>query len=116
LDFLSLHDRHESFGLFLARAHLALAKDNYRFGQLNLQDIRDVERPRLMGLLKEQAITAMDPLRSFFPPIDLKTGMPQPFRPAQPPPQTLRPLPPPSPPPPSKTQPPLRPTHPPGHP
>jgi len=83
LDAIARRQRQESFGMWLARAHWEVLSTKYATAQFDLTDIRDAERPVLIGLLKEKTDPALDPLKSFFAPPDEKTGQPAPFKPAQ---------------------------------
>ncbi len=83
LDGISRHDRQESFGLWMAGVHWDILADTYHSGFFDLNDVRDVERPPLIGLFKEKTGPAIEPLKTYFPPIDDKTGKPAAFRPAQ---------------------------------
>jgi hypothetical protein len=79
LDGITLHERQQSFGTWMANVHYDVMVSNNRGGNFDVQDIRDVERPALIGLMKEKTQPAIDPLKSYFPPIDPKTDKPVPF-------------------------------------
>jgi hypothetical protein len=83
LDGLSRHERQQPFGFWMASVHWDVLADNYRGGSFDLSDIRDSERPALIGLLKEKTGPALEPLKTYFPPVDPKTGKPAAFRPSQ---------------------------------
>jgi hypothetical protein len=83
LDGLSRHERQQPFGLWMAGVHWEVMSQNDHGGSFDLTDIRDSERPALIGLLKEKTDPALEPLKTYFPPIDPKTNKPAPFRPAQ---------------------------------
>lgn len=75
--------RSESFGVWMGRTHWQAISGKYTIGQFDLSDVRDIERPTLIGYLKEQTAPALEPLKTYFPPVDDKTGQPQAFKPAQ---------------------------------
>jgi hypothetical protein len=83
LEGVSRRVREEGFGAWMARVHWDVLAAGYKLGQFDLGDVRDVERPLLIGMLRQKTEPALEPLRSYFPPIDQKTGNPQPFKPAQ---------------------------------
>jgi hypothetical protein len=83
LDAITRRQHQESFGLWMARTHWEVLSAKYSNAQFDLTDVRDAECPVLIGLLKEKTDPALDPLRSFMPPPDEKTGQPTPFKPAQ---------------------------------
>jgi hypothetical protein len=83
LDAIARRQRQESFAFWMATVHWNVMSAKYSTAQFDLSDVRDVERPVLIGLLKEKTDPALEPLRSFFPPPDEKTGQPAPFKPAQ---------------------------------
>jgi hypothetical protein len=83
LDAIAQRERHEAFGAWMARLHWDLINRHYSTGQFDLHDVRDGERPPLIGLLRRATAGALEPLQTYFPPVDDKTGAPQPFRVAQ---------------------------------
>ncbi len=83
LDGISRHDRQQPFGLWMASVHWDILADGYHTGSFDLADVRDAERPALIGLLKEKTAPALEPLKTYFPPVDEKTGKSAPFKPAQ---------------------------------
>ena len=83
LDAIAQRQRQEPFGTWMARIHWDVIHTRYSTGQFDLHDVRDIERPALISLLRQATAGAMDPLKSYFPPVDDKTGLPQPFRIAQ---------------------------------
>ncbi len=83
LDAISRGTRNQSFGLWMATVHWQTISGRYSVGQFDLADVREIERPFLIGLLKEKNDPALEPLRMYFPPVDEKSGQAEPFRPAQ---------------------------------
>jgi hypothetical protein len=83
LDGLSQKEHNQPFGLWMATVHFAVMSDNYRTGNFDLNDIRDVEREPLIGLMKEKTPEAIEPLKSYFPPVNEKTGRFEAFKPTQ---------------------------------
>jgi len=83
LDAITRRQRQESFGNWLALVHWDVIGNKYSTGQFDLSDVRASERPVLIGILKNKTASAVDPLRSYFPPVDESTGLPSPFRAAQ---------------------------------
>jgi hypothetical protein len=83
LDEIARRERNESFGTWMARVHWDLINGKYSTGQFDLSDVRAIERRPLIGLLKKATADAMAPLRTFFPPVDEKTGVPAAFKMAQ---------------------------------
>jgi hypothetical protein len=72
--------RGEGFGEWMGRVHWGLIKDKYRAGVFDLRDVREPERPHLIAVLRQGTAPALEPLKSYFPPIDPKTGLPEPFK------------------------------------
>ena len=83
LDGLSRHDRQQPFGLWMAGVHWEVLSENVHGGSFDLTDIRDSERAALIGLLKEKTDPALEPIKTYFPPVDAKTGKAAPFKPTQ---------------------------------
>jgi hypothetical protein len=83
LDAISQRQRQESFGTWMARVHWDQIHTKYSTGQFDLQDVRDIERPALIRLLRQATAGALGPLKPYFPPLDDRTGLQQPFRVAQ---------------------------------
>ena len=83
LDGLCVKEHNQPFGLWMATVHFAVMSDNYRAGMFDLNDIRDVEHQPLIGLMKEKTPETIEPLKSYFPPVNEKTGRPDPAKPAQ---------------------------------
>lgn len=82
LDAVSRLVREESFGLWMARIHWDQVFLVAKTGRLDLNDVREVERGPMIGLLKEATGPALDPLKSYFPPINDK-GVQEPFKATQ---------------------------------
>lgn len=80
LDEFCRKHRGEGFGTWMGRVRWGLLKDRYRAGVYDLRDVREPERPVLINALRENTAAALDPLRSYFPQIDPKTGLPEPFK------------------------------------
>ncbi len=83
MDAISRRVRKEGFGAWMGRVHWEVVGDKYSTGQFDLSDVREVERPVLIGLMKGKMGKALEPLQTYFPPVDEKTGLTQPFKPAQ---------------------------------
>jgi len=83
LDALCQKERGQPFGLWMATVHYDVIGDHYQTGIFDLSDIRDIERPALIGLMKEKTGPALEPLKTYFPPVNDKTGKADPFKPAQ---------------------------------
>jgi hypothetical protein len=83
IDAVSRRVRGEGFGTWMARVHWDMVSDKYATGAFDLADVREVERPVLIGLMKGKMGAALEPLKTYFPPLDDKTGQPMPFKPAQ---------------------------------
>lgn len=83
LNELSTSTRGESFGDWLGRIHWSIISPRFKTGSFDLRDVRDVERPFLIAALRGSTAAALEPLRQWFPPIDDKTGRPQPFNRSQ---------------------------------
>ncbi|MGN6369149.1 MAG: hypothetical protein ACTHN5_12880 [Phycisphaerae bacterium] len=83
LDGLSLKEHNQPFGQWMATVHFAVMSDNYRGGMFDLNDVRDVEREPLIGLMKEKTPETVEPLKSYFPPVNDKTGRFEAFKPTQ---------------------------------
>jgi hypothetical protein len=82
LDGISRRERNgESFGMWFARVHWDLITAKYVGGQFDLKDVRESERKPLIAMLREKTTAALEPLKSYFPPIDEKTGKAKPFAP-----------------------------------
>jgi len=75
--------RGEAYGLWMAREHWETLATRYGTGQFDLSDVREIERPYLIGLLKEKTDKALEPVKAYFPPVDPTTGQKDPFRPSQ---------------------------------
>ena len=80
LNAIAQRERHESVGTWMARLHWDLINRKYSTGQFDLHDVRDIERPALIALLRQTTAGALEPLKTYFPPVDDKTGVPQAFR------------------------------------
>jgi hypothetical protein len=74
LSAIAKRERGESFGVWMGRIHWTMISAGYSAGAFELDDVRDVERPVLVGYFKEKMGPALQPLQSYFPPIDEKTG------------------------------------------
>jgi hypothetical protein len=83
LNGIARRQRDESFGVWMARIHWELIAPKYSTGQFDLKDVRDIERPALIGLLKQNTAPALEPLKPYFPPVDQKSGQPTAFRNSQ---------------------------------
>jgi len=83
LDAIAQRQRDETFGTWMARIHWDLIHGKYSTGQFDLHDVREIECRDLIGLLRQATAGTLDPLKPFFPPVDDKTGLAQPFRVAQ---------------------------------
>ena len=83
IDAITRAQRAEGFGVWMGRVHWQIISEKYSTGQFDLSDVRDVERPVIIGYLKEKTAPALDPLRTYFPPVDEKTGQYGAFKPAQ---------------------------------
>ncbi|HVT79779.1 MAG TPA: hypothetical protein VHM90_03910 [Phycisphaerae bacterium] len=83
IDAIARGVRHEGFGAWMGRVHWEVIRAKYTNGQFDLADIREAERPVLIGLMKSNTTPALEPLKNYFPPVDEKTGQPAPFKPAQ---------------------------------
>ena len=81
---ISRRVRHEGFGTWMGRVHWEVINAKFTNGQFDLSDVRDAERSVLIGLMKGKMSTAaLEPLKTYFPPNDEKTGRPVPSKPAQ---------------------------------
>ena len=83
LDGLCIRERQQPFGLWMASVHFAVMSDNYRNGMFDVTDVRDIEKQPLIGLMKEKTPEAIEPLKTYFPALNEKTGKPEAFKPAQ---------------------------------
>ena len=83
LEAIARRERREGFGTWMARVHWELIGGKYSTGQFDLNDVREPERRPLIGLLRKATAGALEPLRTYFPPVDEKTGVPGPFRVSQ---------------------------------
>jgi hypothetical protein len=83
LDAIARRQRNESFGTWMARIRWDLTKARFSTGQFDLHDVRDIERPALVTLLRQATTSALEPLKTHFPPVDDKTGLQKPFQVSQ---------------------------------
>ncbi|MCL2640254.1 MAG: hypothetical protein FWD53_05365 [Phycisphaerales bacterium] len=83
LEAICKRERNESFGLWIAKVRWEVISENYGVGRFDLEDVREVERMPLIGILREKTKTALDPIRGYFPPTHPRTGKIEPFKPAQ---------------------------------
>jgi hypothetical protein len=83
LDGLSIKERTQPFGLWMASIHFDALADNYKTGSFDLNDVRDVEKAPLIGIMKEKTTTALEPLKAYFPPVNDKTGKQEQFNRSQ---------------------------------
>src|ERR1043165_6656027 len=67
----------------MGKLHWELIAGKYATGQFDLKDVRDVEKPAIIGQLKMNTDAALLPLKPYFPPVNDKTGQPEPFRNSQ---------------------------------
>lgn len=83
IDGIARREKGEGFGAWMGRIHWELISPNYAMGQFDLADVREVERQALIGHMKSKMGAALEPLKTYFPPVDEKTGQPTAFKPAQ---------------------------------
>jgi hypothetical protein len=83
LDAISRRYKKLPFGLWEAQIHWDAIYSRMKGGVVDVGEVRDSEKDFLVGLLKEKTTPALEPLKQYFPPIDPKTGRPQPFTPKQ---------------------------------
>jgi hypothetical protein len=76
-------EREEGFGDWMARVHWEVLKAKTTPGPFDLTDVREVERPALIRIVRENTPPAIEPLKRYFPPINPKTNQPEPFKQTQ---------------------------------
>ncbi len=83
LDAITRKAKKMSFGAWEASIHWDAMYSRMNAGQVDVGEVRDEEKEPLVGLLKEKSIPALLPMQPFFPPVDRKTGRPEPYNPRQ---------------------------------
>jgi hypothetical protein len=67
LDFLAQRAVGKSFDMWLAETRWQAIKTQCRMGRFDLADVTDIEKPALIGILRQETQAAVDPVRSFLP-------------------------------------------------
>jgi hypothetical protein len=66
----------EGYSAWIARLHWEILEPTYKKnGIFDLKDVRDSEKAGIIGILREKTSPSLEPLKSYFPDPDAKTGL-----------------------------------------